>query len=214
MKVLTMALALAVTIPVTAQTLTPVPVTQNDVERADADNSIYNFKVEALDGGTIDFGKFRGKKILIVNTASKCGNTPQYEGLQKLSEEYKDKLVIVGFPANNFGGQEPGKNEEIKEFCKKNYGVTFPMAAKVSVKGDDIAPIYKWLCNKAENGVMDAEIKWNFGKFLLDENGALITYFSSKTMPGSDEIKKMLADTKDSNSNSISPNAVQSPIKN
>ena len=150
--------------------------------------SIYEFKVEALDGRKIDFASFKGKKILVVNTASQCGYTPQYEGLEKLYEQYKEKLVIVGFPANNFGGQEPGSNTEIKEFCKKNYGVSFPMAAKVSVKGDDMAPIYKWLCNKSQNGVLDAEIKWNFGKFLLDENGVLITYFPSKVTPMSEEI--------------------------
>ena len=154
--------------------------------------SIYDFKVEALDGGTIDFSKYKGKKILVVNTASKCGYTKQYEGLEKLYEQYKDKLVIVGFPANNFGGQEPGTNTEIGEFCKKNYGVTFPMAAKISVKGDDTAPIYKWLCSKAENGVLDAEIKWNFGKFLLDENGNLISYFPSKVEPMSEEITSKL----------------------
>jgi glutathione peroxidase len=150
--------------------------------------SIYDFKVDGLDGKTIDFATFKGKKILIVNTASACGYTPQYEGLQKLYDTYKEKLVIVGFPANNFGGQEPGSNETIAAFCKKNYGVTFPMAAKVSVKGDDTAPIFKWLCSKAENGVMDAEIKWNFGKFLLDEKGNLIQYFPSKVTPMSEEI--------------------------
>ena len=154
--------------------------------------SIYDFKVEGLTGGTVDFSAYKGKKILIVNTASQCGYTPQYEGLEKLYEQYKDKLVIVGFPANNFGAQEPGTNVEIKEFCKKNYGVTFPMAAKVSVKGDDIAPIYKWLCNKSENGVLDAEIKWNFGKFLLDEKGRIITYFPSKVTPMSEEITSKL----------------------
>lgn len=154
--------------------------------------SIYDFKVEALEGGSIDFAAFKGKKILIVNTASKCGYTPQYEELEKLYETYKNKLVIVGFPANNFGGQEPGTNAEIKEFCKKNYGVTFPMAAKISVKGDDMAPIYQWLCNKAENGVMDAEIKWNFGKFLLDEKGNLVAYFPSKVKPMSEEITSKL----------------------
>ncbi len=154
--------------------------------------SIYDFKVPALDGGTIDFAAFKGKKILIVNTASQCGYTPQYEGLEKLYETYKEKLVIVGFPANNFGAQEPGTNSEIKEFCKKNYGVSFPMAAKVSVKGDDMAAIYQWLTNKSENGVMDADIKWNFGKFLLDENGNLITYFPSKITPMSDEITSKL----------------------
>jgi glutathione peroxidase len=150
--------------------------------------SIYDFKVEALDGGTIDFSAFKGKKILIVNTASACGYTPQYEGLQQLYSKYSDKLVIVGFPANNFGAQEPGTNGEIKEFCKKNYGVTFPMAAKVSVKGDDTAPIFKWLTQKSLNGVMDAEIRWNFTKFLLDEKGNLINKFDSKVTPMSEEI--------------------------
>lgn len=150
--------------------------------------SIYDFKVEALDGSTIDFSQFKGKKILIVNTASECGYTPQYEGLETLYEKYKDRLVIVGFPANNFGGQEPGSNSAIKEFCKKNYGVTFPMAAKISVKGDDVAPIYKWLCSKSENGVLDAEIKWNFNKFLLDENGKIIAKFDSKVTPMSGEL--------------------------
>jgi glutathione peroxidase len=154
--------------------------------------SIYDFKVEALDGGTVDFSSFKGKKILIVNTASKCGYTKQYEGLEALYKKYQDKLVIVGFPANNFGGQEPGTNADIKEFCKKNYGVTFPMAAKVSVKGDDKAPIFKWLTSKAENGVLDAEIGWNFGKFLLDENGNLITYFPSKVEPMSEELTSKL----------------------
>ena len=157
-----------------------------------AAKSIYDFKVEALDGQTIDFSKYKGKKILIVNTASKCGYTTQYEGLEALYKKYQDKLVIVGFPANNFGGQEPGTNTEIGEFCKKNYGVTFPMAAKVSVKGDDKAPIFKWLTSKSENGVLDAEIGWNFGKFLLDENGHLLSYFPSKITPMSEEITSKL----------------------
>jgi glutathione peroxidase len=156
------------------------------------EKSIYDFKVEALDGTTIDFASFKGKKILIVNTASQCGYTPQYEGLEALYKKYQDKLVIVGFPANNFGGQEPGTNTEIKEFCKKNYGVTFPMAAKVSVKGDDKAPIFKWLTSKTENGVLDAEIGWNFGKFLLDEKGNLMTYFPSKVTPMSEELTSKL----------------------
>src|ERR1700712_1955874 len=160
--------------------------------KKDDTKSIFQFKVESLDGGSIDFSKYKGKKILVVNTASKCGYTPQYEALEKVYEQYKDKLVIVGFPANNFGQQEPGTNTEIKEFCTKNYGVTFPMAAKVSVKGDDMAPIYKWLTSKTENGVLDAEIKWNFGKFLLDENGHLISYFPSKVEPMSDELTSKL----------------------
>lgn len=154
--------------------------------------SIYDFKVEGLDGSTIDFSTFKGKKILIVNTASKCGFTPQYEGLEELYKKYQGKLVIVGFPANNFHEQEAGTNSEIKEFCKKNYGVTFPMAAKISVKGDDAAPIYKWLCSKTENGVLDAEVTWNFNKFLLDEKGNLITKFESKVTPMSEEITSKL----------------------
>ncbi|HQW93953.1 MAG TPA: glutathione peroxidase [Ferruginibacter sp.] len=150
--------------------------------------TIYDFKVESLTGGTIDFAAFKGKKILIVNTASKCGFTPQYEDLEALYKKYQDRLVIVGFPANNFFSQEPGSNENIEAFCKKNYGVTFPMASKISVKGNNIAPIYKWLCNKAENGVMNAKVSWNFNKFLLDENGKLIGHFKSKVKPMSEEI--------------------------
>ena len=139
--------------------------------------SIYEFKVPGLLGGTIDFSQFKGKKILVVNTASKCGNTPQYEDLENLYKKYKDKLVIVGFPANNFGAQEPGTNGEIAEFCKKNYGVTFPMAAKVSVKGDDMAAIYKFIVADAEKHGFDDPIKWNFTKFLFDENGKFLTVF-------------------------------------
>lgn len=154
--------------------------------------SIYDFKVEGLNGDSINFAAFKGKKILIVNTASKCGFTPQYEGLEQLYEKYKDKLVIVGFPANNFFSQEPGSNEAIAEFCKKNYGVSFPMAAKISVKGKNTAPIYRWLCNKEENGIMDAKITWNFNKFLLDENGKLLEHFTSKVKPMSEEITSKL----------------------
>lgn len=156
-------------------------------------NTIYQFKVEALDGSKIDFAQFKGKKILIVNTASECGYTPQYEGLEKLYKANKGKLVIVGFPANNFGAQEPGTNKEIAGFCKKNYGVSFPMAAKISVKGADQAAIYKWLTQKALNGVQDAEVKWNFHKFLIDENGNLIAVFPSAVKPEGAEIKAALA---------------------
>jgi glutathione peroxidase len=155
--------------------------------------SIYDFKVAGLDGnGTIDFKKFKGKKIMIVNTASKCGNTPQYAELEKLYEQYKDKLVIVGFPANNFGGQEPGSNSEIGEFCKKNYGVTFPMAEKVSVKGEDIHPLFKYLVTEAEKKGFTDPIKWNFTKFLLDEKGNLITVIHNKTKVTSEEVTKYL----------------------
>lgn len=129
---------------------------------------------------------------MIVNTASKCGNTPQYAELEQLYEKYKDKLVIIGFPANNFGQQEPGTNTEIKEFCTKNYGVSFPMAAKVSVKGDDIAPIFKYLTDEAKKLGFDDPIKWNFTKFLLDENGKLITVIHNKTKPMSEDVLKYL----------------------
>ncbi|MFN4314631.1 MAG: glutathione peroxidase [Chitinophagaceae bacterium] len=150
--------------------------------------SIYDFKVPGLEGGTIDFSNFKGKKILVVNTASKCGLTPQYEGLEELYKKYKDKLVIVGFPANNFAGQEPGSNEEIAEFCKKNYGVSFLMAEKVSVKGDDIAPLFKWLVDEAAKKGFKDPITWNFTKFLLNEKGELQTVFAPKVTPMSKEV--------------------------
>lgn len=155
-------------------------------------NSIHQFRIKGIDDKTIDFAKYKGKKILVVNTASKCGYTPQYEALEKVYEQYGSKLVVVGFPCNQFGGQEPGNAEEIVSFCKKNYGVSFPLTEKIDVKGENVHPIYKWLCSKAENGVLDAEIKWNFNKFLLDENGKMIAYFPSKITPDSDEIVKYL----------------------
>jgi len=155
--------------------------------------SLYDFKVPALDGSTIDLAKYKGKKILIVNTASKCGFTPQYADLEKLYEKYKDKLVIIGFPANNFAQQEPGTNSEIKEFCMKNYGVSFPMAEKVDVIGSNIHPLFKYLTEEAKKlGTTDPVIKWNFTKFLVDENGKLIAVFPSKVTPMSDEITKYL----------------------
>lgn len=155
--------------------------------------SVYDFKVPALSGGTIDLSSYKGKKLLIVNTASKCGFTPQYEDLQKLYEKYKDKLVIVGFPANDFGGQEPGTNSEIQEFCKKNYGVTFPMAAKVDVVGEKTAPLFRYLTEEAiKMGTPAPVIQWNFTKFLIDENGKLIAVFPSKVKPMSEEITSHL----------------------
>ncbi len=154
--------------------------------------TVHGFKVESLEGGTINFAGFKGKKILIVNTASQCGYTPQYEELQALYEKYQDKLVVIGFPANNFGGQEPGSNKEIKEFCSSKFKVTFPMAAKISVKGEDAHPLYQWLTSKEKNGVLDAEVKWNFNKFLLNEKGELIAYFPSKVKPMSEEITSKL----------------------
>ena len=158
-----------------------------------AASSVYDFKVPSLDGNTIDLAKYKGKKLLIVNTASKCGFTPQYADLEKLYETYKDKLVIVGFPANNFGQQEPGTSKEISEFCTKNYGVTFPMAEKVDVVGDNIHPLFKYLTDEAKKlGVADPVIKWNFTKFLLDENGKLVAVFPSKVKPMDEQITKYL----------------------
>ncbi|HEY9362896.1 MAG TPA: glutathione peroxidase [Chitinophagaceae bacterium] len=154
--------------------------------------SIYDFKVDGLDGNKIDLANYKGKKIMIVNTASKCGNTPQYAELEELYEKYKDKLVIIGFPANNFGAQEPGTNSEIKEFCTKNYGVTFPMAEKVSVKGDDIHPLFKYLVDEAAKKGFTDPIKWNFTKFLVDENGNLVTVINNKVKPMSEEVLKYL----------------------
>ena len=156
------------------------------------ENSIYQFSVPGLEGNTIDIASFKGKKILIVNTASKCGLTPQYEGLEQLYKTYGKKLVIVGFPANNFMGQEPGSNEEISAFCKRNYGVSFPMAAKVSVKGGDVHPLYKYLKEQAKAKKLDDPVTWNFGKFLLDEKGELIATFSPRTTPMSEEITRWL----------------------
>ena len=164
--------------------------------------SIYDFKVPGLDG-TIDFSNYKGKKIMIVNTASKCGNTPQYAELEKVYEANKDKLVIVGFPANNFGSQEPGSNQEIKEFCTKEYAVTFPMAEKISVKGDDIHPLYKWLTeqsanlaknekNETKKSFLENPVTWNFTKFLINEKGELIAVFHNKTKVTSEEVLSYL----------------------
>lgn len=151
--------------------------------------SIYQFKVEDLSGDVFDFASLKGKKVMIVNTASKCGFTPQYEQLEALYKEYKDKgFVIIGFPANNFGGQEPGTNEEIASFCKLNYGVTFPMMDKVSVKGDDMSAVYQFLTQKSKNGLQDSDVKWNFQKYLINEKGELEQVLLSKVTPMDDKI--------------------------
>jgi glutathione peroxidase len=154
-------------------------------EHAPSPASIYDFKVAGLEGDSINFSNYRGKKILIVNTASKCGYTPQYAGLEKLYKANKSGLVVVGFPANNFGAQEPGTNSEIAQFCQRNYGVSFPMAAKISVKGDDMAPIYHWLTEQSNNKFGDSEVEWNFQKYLIDERGHLVAVFPSSLKPQS-----------------------------
>lgn len=157
------------------------------------EKKIYDFKVEDIDGKVLDMSILKGKKVLVVNVASKCGLTPQYEQLEELQQKYKDKnFVIIGFPSNDFKGQEPGTNEEIKEFCSLTYGVTFPMMSKISVVGEDKAPIYKWLTQKSENGKFDAEVQWNFQKFMIDENGALVDFAPPRESPNSERIIKWI----------------------
>ncbi len=151
--------------------------------------SFYDFKVKTINGKEFDFSTLKGKKVLIVNTASKCGFTPQYAKLEELYKKYGgNKFVIIGFPENNFLNQEPGTNEEIKQFCQVNYGVTFPMMAKISVKGDDMNPVYKWLTSKTENGVMDSQVKWNFQKYMISEDGKLVDYALPKVDPMDEKI--------------------------
>lgn len=151
--------------------------------------TIYQFNVQDLSGNAFDFAALKGKKIMIVNTASECGLTPQYEQLQAVYEKYKDQnFVIVGFPANNFGSQEPGSNAQIATFCQKNYGVTFPMMAKISVEGNDQHPVYQFLTQKAKNGLEDSEVQWNFQKYLINENGELAKVISPRVLPTDSEI--------------------------
>lgn len=155
--------------------------------------NFYSFKTKDIDGKAFDLSSLKGKKVLVVNTASKCGNTPQYKDLQELYLKYGgDKFVIIGFPANNFMSQEPGSNSDIKQFCTENYQVTFPMMQKISVKGDDIDPIYKWLTTKSLNGKMDAPVSWNFQKFMIDEKGNFVDMVSPRTKPTDDQIVKWI----------------------
>ena len=151
--------------------------------------SFYDFKVKNIDGDDFDLSSLKGKKVLVVNTASKCGFTPQYEDLQKLYDKYSSRgFVVIGFPANNFMKQEPGSEAEIKQFCTSNYSVTFPMMSKISVKGNDIHLLYEWLTKKEMNGKMDSKVKWNFQKYMIDENGKLVDVAFSKTNPMDDQI--------------------------
>lgn len=162
-------------------------------ETSKSQQSIYQFKVSDLYGNNFDFASLKGKKILIVNTASECGLTPQYEQLQSLYEEFGgDNFVIIGFPANNFGNQEPGSNEQIATFCKANFGVTFPMMDKVSVKGEDMAPIYKFLTQKSLNGFADSNVEWNFQKYLIDEKGHVVQVINPRILPNDPEIKEWI----------------------
>ena len=151
--------------------------------------TIYQFKVTDLYGKEFDFSTLKGKKLLIVNTASECGLTPQYKDLEAIYSKYKDKnFVIIGFPANNFGSQEPGSNEQIAKFCQMNYGVTFPMMSKISVKGKDIHEVYQFLTQKDKNGLQDSQVEWNFQKYLINEEGELIKVLSPSVLPTDTEI--------------------------
>ncbi len=157
--------------------------------QVNAQTSFYDYTVKTLEGKDFPLSQLKGKKVLVVNTASKCGFTPQYEQLEAIFKQYgDDNFVVIGFPANNFMKQEPGTAEEIREFCTQNYGVTFPMMAKISVKGDDMAPIYQWLTEKEKNGVEDSKVRWNFQKYLINEKGELEKIFYPKVKPDSDEI--------------------------
>ena len=159
------------------------------MDKVMAKETIYQYKVEDLSGKPFDLASLKGKKVMIVNTASKCGLTPQYKDLEAIYKEYKDKgFVIVGFPANNFASQEPGTNEEIGAFCQQNYGVTFPMMDKVSVKGDDMCEVYKFLTQKSKNGLQDSEVEWNFQKYLINEKGELVKVIKPRTLPTDPEV--------------------------
>ena len=150
--------------------------------------SLYDISINSIDGEKIDLSKFKGKYILFVNVASKCGFTRQYADLEKLFQKFGDKLVVIGLPCNQFGGQEPGQAKEIKQFCKENYGVTFPISEKINVKGENIHPIYSWLTIKDKNGKINSKVKWNFQKYLVGKRGELINYFYSTTSPLSKKI--------------------------
>lgn len=192
-KCMSLLLGLIILIAISANTMQA-----KDNQKGATMKSVYDFTAKDIDGKDVKLEQFKGKAILIVNVASKCGFTSQYEGLEKIYSRYKDQgLVILGFPANNFMGQEPGTNEEIKQFCSLNYNVTFPMFSKISVKGKDIAPLYKFLTEKETNSEFAGDISWNFNKFLVDRDGKIVARFGSRAKPESEEviqaIEKVLA---------------------
>lgn len=153
--------------------------------------TVYQFTMNDIDGKPVSLSTFKGKVVIMVNVASKCGKTPQYKSMQAFYDRYKDRgVVVVGFPANNFMGQEPGTDAEIKSFCEKNYGVTFPMFSKISVKGNDMHPLYGFLTSKEQNGVMDSDVKWNFQKYLIDREGRMVTFFGPGTEIDDAEVVK------------------------
>ncbi|MFZ9755449.1 MAG: glutathione peroxidase [Bacteroidia bacterium] len=164
------------------------PKTANPTMAQTPSQSIYDIPLKALDGTPLDLSQFKGKKLLVVNTASECGYTPQYEGLQSLYEAEKERLVILGCPCNQFGGQEPGSSEQIAQFCSSRFQVSFPMSEKLDVKGENQHPLYRWLCNQSENGALDASVSWNFNKFLIDENGHMMAYYPSNISPNDPQL--------------------------
>lgn len=170
--------------PTSPNNATPVPTTTETTARG----SVYDFTLEDINGKPVKLSQFAGKKLLIVNTASECGFTPQYKELEELYKKHGDRVTVLGFPANNFGGQEPGTNLQIATFCEKNYGVTFPLFAKISVTGADTAPLYQFLSDKTRNGATDAKPTWNFCKYLIDEQGHVIGFYPSKVKPMSEEL--------------------------
>lgn len=160
-----------------------------------AQNSFHDFTVKDIHGSDYSLAQLKGKKVLVVNTASECGLTPQYEDLEALWRRYRDSgLVVVGFPSNDFAGQEPGTNEEIAAFCTERFQVSFPMMAKVTVKGEEQHPLYRWLTSKSENGLEDSRVAWNFQKYMIDESGALVGHVAPRKKPDSDEIISWLED--------------------
>lgn len=168
-------------------------ITLSSLAQKATPKSIYDYKVRTVEGETYDFSQLKGKKVMIVNTASRCGYTKQYDGLQELYAKYgPDKFVLIAFPANDFMRQEPGSNEEIKNFCEVNFGVTFPLMAKIHVKGEEMHPLYEWLTKKKLNGVMNSKVKWNFQKYLIDENGKIVKVIDPATKPSDREITDWL----------------------
>lgn len=162
------------------------------VPQINPETSVYDIKINDITGRELDLKQFKGRKILFVNVASKCGFTGQYKELQELYSTYKDKLVVIGLPCNQFGGQEPGTEEEIQSFCKLNYGVEFPITQKLDVKGENQHPIYQWLTQKSKNGLKNSSVKWNFQKYLIDEEGRFVDFWYSITKPMSSKITKHL----------------------
>lgn len=185
MKFTALALAAAATLSLAFTTHRPAPM--HPTETAAAPGTVYDFTVKTIDGKDAKLSKYKGKKILIVNTASKCGFTPQYKELEELSKKYGNKVVVLGFPSNSFN-QELASNEEVSSFCEKNYGVTFPLFSTVPVKGDDATPLYKFLADKDKNGAVSDAPSWNFCKYLVDEKGHVVAFYPSKVKPLSDEL--------------------------